>query len=70
MRFFAACRELANIVAMQRPHDADPGQHCWPASGRNKYQSFHRILPLRRRMLGLWRLGNVVAGVLELGVQN
>jgi hypothetical protein len=22
--------ELANVVAVQRLHEADPGEHCWP----------------------------------------
>jgi hypothetical protein len=57
--------ELANLVAVQRLHDADPRQHCRPARLRDQEQRLHRRLPLRRLVLGLRKLRDVFAGILE-----
>jgi hypothetical protein len=65
MRVFAIGIEDPLDVAVQRRHDADPGQHCRPAARGDEHQGFHRRLPLRRGVLGFRKFGNVVAGVLE-----
>jgi hypothetical protein len=57
--------EHANLVAVQRLHDADPRQHCRPARLRDQEQRLHRRLPLRRLVLGLLKLRDVFAGILE-----
>jgi hypothetical protein len=44
-------------VAVQRSHDADPGEHGRPAKLGKKKQRFHRGLPLLT-LLG-YRLKNV-----------
>jgi hypothetical protein len=64
MGVFAIGIEHALDVAVQCPHDADSRQHRGTASHRDEYQGFHRVLPFRRGMIGLGKLGDVVAGVL------
>jgi hypothetical protein len=41
------------VMAVQRPHDADPREHRRPARLRNQDQRLHRGLPFRSIMLGL-----------------
>jgi hypothetical protein len=52
--------ELADVVPVERPHDADARQHRGAAAGRDQDQGFHGVLPLRRAVLGLGkrRLGH------------
>ena len=45
--------ELANVVAVQCPHDADPREHRRAAQRCDQAQRFHARLPLWGRMLGL-----------------
>jgi hypothetical protein len=45
--------ELANVVTVQRLHDADPGKHRRSAVRRDQDQRFHRCLPFLGFMLGL-----------------
>jgi len=61
MMGFAVQIELANMVAVQCPHDADPREHPGPAERRDHDQGLHRRLPFRCLMLGLRQLGNVIA---------
>jgi hypothetical protein len=65
MRLFAIGIEYPFLVPVQRPHKADPRQHRRSAARCDEHRGFHRVLPFRRGMLGLWKLGDVVAGVLE-----
>jgi hypothetical protein len=64
MMLFAR-REHPLDVTVQGPHDADPRKHCRAADCRDQDQGFHRRLPLSGLMLGLWKLRNEFAGVLE-----
>jgi hypothetical protein len=59
--------ELANLVTVQCPLDADPREHRRAARFRDQDQRFHGRLPFRRVMLGLWQLHDVVAGILQRG---
>src|ERR1700731_3453179 len=52
-------------VAVQRLHDADAREHRRAAQRRDKRQGFHGSLPLWRFVLGLGKLGDIGAGVLE-----
>jgi hypothetical protein len=65
MRVFAIGIEHALDVAVQRPQDADPSEHLRPATRRDEYQRLHRVLPFRHGVLGLWKLGDIIASVLE-----
>jgi hypothetical protein len=56
--------ELANMVAVQCLHDADPGEHRRAAMRRDQDQGFHSSQPLWRRVLSLRKLRDV-AGVLQ-----
>jgi hypothetical protein len=47
--------EFADVVPVQRPHDADPGEHRETAR-RDEDKGFRRVLPLRRGMLSLGSL--------------
>jgi hypothetical protein len=64
-RVLAIGIEYARIVAVDRPHDADARQHRGSGPGCDEHQSFHGVLPFRRAMLGLGKLGDVVAGILQ-----
>jgi hypothetical protein len=64
MGLFPPRSEHTLLVPVQRPHDADPGEHR-RAAARNKHQCLHRGLPFRRHVLGSRKLGDVVAGVLQ-----
>jgi hypothetical protein len=44
---------------------ADPREHRRPAQCRHQDQGFHRRLPLRGFVLGLGKLRDVIAGILE-----
>jgi hypothetical protein len=64
VRFFAVGEDALD-VPVERPHDADPRQHRRPATCRDEYEGLHRGLPLWRLVLGLGKLRDVAAGVLE-----
>ena len=63
MMFFAVGIELPNDVTVQRPHDADPGQHRRAAGLCNEDQRLHGSLPFGRGVLRLRQLSDVVGGV-------
>src|SRR5258708_6557943 len=65
MMVFAIGIEHALDVAVQCPHDADARKHRRPARGRDQDQSFHGRLPVGSLVLGLRKLRDVVASVLE-----
>jgi hypothetical protein len=65
MSVFPIGIENPGVVAVDRPHDADPRQHCRPATRRDEHQGLHRVLPLWRTVLCFRKLGDVIAGVLE-----
>ena len=65
MMVFAIGIELANDMAVQRFHDADARHHCRTVEPRDKHQYFDCRLPFRRFVLGLRKLGDVGAGVLQ-----
>jgi hypothetical protein len=52
-------------VTVQRPHDPDPRQHRRAAALGDQQQRLRRSLPLPRLVLGLRKLRDVVAGILE-----
>jgi len=62
MHVFAIGIEHALDVSVKRSHNADPGEHRRAVTS-DEHQGLHRILPFRRGVLGLWKLGDVVAGV-------
>jgi hypothetical protein len=51
--------------AIQSPHDANPRKHRRTAQRRDQNQGFRRRLPFSGLMLGLRKLCDVVAGILE-----
>jgi hypothetical protein len=57
--------ELANMVAVQCPHDADPREHRRPAVRRDQDQGLHCCLLLRRFVLSRPKFRDVIAGILE-----
>jgi hypothetical protein len=57
--------KLANVAAVQRPHEANPRKHRRPARRRHQDQRFHGRLPLRGRVLGFRQFRDVIAGILE-----
>ena len=65
MMIFPIRIEMANVMAVQRPHDADARKHRRATERRHQDQGFHRRLPFRGRVLGLRQLRDVVAGVFE-----
>jgi hypothetical protein len=73
MMWFAVQIELANIVAVQCLHHADPREHRRPVKLYNQQQRFHRCLPFVGVVFCLGQLGDVVASVLqrdELGLRR
>jgi len=50
-------------VSIERPHDADARHHGWAVEINDEHQREHRCLPLRRQVLSLRELGDVVACV-------
>jgi hypothetical protein len=52
-------------MAVQRLHDADAREHRWTATRCDQDQSLHCRLPLRGRVLGLRKLGDVGASLFE-----
>ena len=52
-------------MTIQCLHHADPRKHCRTARRRDQQQRFRRRLPFRRLMLGLRKLRDVAAGILE-----
>ena len=66
MRIFARGVKLANVGAVQRPHDADTRKHRRAARRRYKDQGLHCGLPLRGGLVfSLWKSRDVFAGVRE-----
>ena len=65
MRVFARWVKRPLKVSVQCTHDADAREHCRAAGRRDQDQRFHRRLPLWRLMLGLRKLCDVIAGILE-----
>jgi len=59
--------ELANLVAVQCLHDADPREHRRAARLRDQEQRLHGRLPFRRLVLGLTKFGDVDPGILQRG---
>jgi hypothetical protein len=57
--------ELANLVVVQRSHDADPRQHRRAAFRRDQDQGLHRRLPLRHLVLCFGQLRDVERGVAQ-----
>ena len=55
--------ELANMVAVQCPHDADAREHRRATLRRHQDQGLHGRLPFHSLMLGLRQLGKVIACV-------
>jgi hypothetical protein len=64
MRFLATGREPLDVMAVERPHEADLRQHRRTATG-DQHQSSHGVLPLRCLVLGFRKFGDVIADVLE-----
>ena len=65
MRIFARGVKLANVGAVQRPHDADTRKHRRAARRRYKDQGLHCGLPLRGLVFSLRKSRDVFAGVRE-----
>ena len=65
MWLFARWIEDALNMAVQRSHDADARERRRAAARRHEDQSLHCRLPLRRRVLGFRKLGDVVARILQ-----
>jgi hypothetical protein len=65
MMGFSRRVEHALDVTVQRLHDANLRKHRRAAGRSHQYQGFHRRLPFRRLVLGLRKLGDVVAGILQ-----
>jgi hypothetical protein len=57
--------ELSFDMTIERPHHAYPGKHRRSAALGNQQQRFHRGLPFRGIVFGLWQLGDVERGVAE-----
>jgi hypothetical protein len=57
--------ELANVVAVQCLHDADPREHRRPVRLRDQDERLNRGLPCRMLLLGLRQLGDELAGILQ-----
>ena len=41
--------EFADLAAVQRPHEANAGEHSWSAQVDNQHQRFNRRLPFGQR---------------------
>src|SRR5258706_6075074 len=65
MRVFPIRINLANEATVQGSHDADARKQRWPARRRDQDQGFHGRLPLLGLVLGLRKLRDVPAGILE-----
>ena len=65
MMVFAIRIEYALYVAVQRSHDANPRKHRRPAIFRREDQHLDRDLPALGLVVGLRKLGNVIASVLK-----
>src|SRR5258705_11551943 len=65
MRFFPIRIKLANEATVQGSHDADARKQRWPARRRDQDQRFRCRLPLLGLVLGLRKLRDVPAGILE-----
>ena len=66
MMFFAIWIKLANVVAVQCPHDADPGEHCWRGPRlRNQDQGLNGGLPFLDLLFRLRQFLDVSGSVLQ-----
>ena len=65
MMVFPVRIEHALNVSVQCSHDADPGEHRRATGFSDQDQDLHRGLPFGGGVLGLRRLGDLVAGILE-----
>jgi hypothetical protein len=65
MMILARRIKFPNVVSIKRPHHADASEHCRAAKLRNEKQRFHRGLPFRCVVLGLWQLGDVLCRIPE-----
>ena len=65
MMIFAIGIEHPFDVTVQRPHDADPGQHRGAAGLCNEDQRLHGGLPFGRRVFGFRQLRDVAGGILQ-----
>jgi hypothetical protein len=63
MRLFPLRIELANAVAVQRAHDAGPGEHHRPAVVANQQLCLGSRLPFRALLHRVRQAGDVVTGV-------
>ena len=57
--------ELPLEMTIQGPHDTDPRKHRWSARRRDQDQGLHSCLPFLRRVIGLGKFGDVLAGILK-----
>ena len=58
MRVFPIGIELANVVAVQRAHDADPGEHRGAAEVGDQDQRLDGGLPFRKGGLAVRQAGD------------
>jgi hypothetical protein len=65
MMVFPIWIEHALNVAVQGSHDAEACEHRRASRRRDQDQGLHRGLPFLGLVLGLWKLGYVITGVLE-----
>jgi hypothetical protein len=65
MRLFPLRIELANVVAVQRAHDADPREHHRAAEVGDQDQRLDGGLPFRQSRFLLWQIGYVGRRVLQ-----
>jgi hypothetical protein len=65
MMLFASWIKHPFDVAVQCLHDANPREHRRPVGLPDQDQGFHRCLPFLGFMLGLRKLRDVVAGILQ-----
>jgi hypothetical protein len=64
MSVFAIKIKLADVPAVQRPHDANPREHHRPAKRCDQDQGFHCCLPFCGLVLSVWQLRDEFPGVL------
>jgi hypothetical protein len=65
MMLFAIGIKHPPHVVVQRSHDPDARKHCWAARRRDQDQRLHGRLPFLGLVLGLRKLRDVPAGILE-----
>jgi hypothetical protein len=65
MMILAIGVEHALDVTFQCPHDANACKHRRSAKLHHEQKAFHCRSPFRRFVLSLWKLGDVIAGILQ-----